>query len=62
MAYCDGCGKDRRPYLYGPDGDNPSGLMFCFLCVKEGERAEAKMCPCGEPVRCSSPATCVHNR
>jgi hypothetical protein len=57
MNACDGCGKDRRIYLRGPDD-----MGFCFLCVKEGERAEAKMCPCGELVRCANPAICPHAR
>jgi hypothetical protein len=59
MAFCDGCGKERKPYRYARDGEYPTGLMFCFLCVKEDERAEAKRCPCGAPVRCKAPSRCA---
>jgi hypothetical protein len=40
MAYCDGCGKQRRDVRamgrdYNGDPDAPG---YCFICRKEGER------------------------
>ena len=40
MISCDGCGKDRKPYLTITAPDDV--LRFCFLCVKEGERDELR--------------------
>jgi hypothetical protein len=60
MRGCDGCGRDLRPVVFSPDGDDPKGLGFCFLCMKEAERAEARRCPCGQPKRCESPAVCSY--
>jgi hypothetical protein len=41
-AICDGCGKKRRVYKKASDGSYGHWLYYCFLCVKEGERHEAK--------------------
>ncbi len=60
---CDGCNRPNvRAYRFSPDGDDPKGLGFCFLCVKEDERAEAKRCPCGHHTRCAEPRACENNR
>jgi hypothetical protein len=42
---CDGCGKERRPYRTANvyvGGEIDDVFQFCFLCVKEDERREAR--------------------
>ncbi len=65
MTICDGCGKERSIYRTQEVvvcGEVDDHFGFCFLCVKEDERAEARRCPCGGPKRCADPSTCEHNR
>jgi uncharacterized protein CbrC (UPF0167 family) len=42
---CDGCGKVRKTLYVGAINpwDGIVEAVFCFLCVKEGERYEEKM-------------------
>lgn len=45
MAICDGCGKERKPYVTQNvyvGGEIDDVFSFCFLCVKEDERRSAK--------------------
>ena len=45
LVVCDGCGKERKPYRAQEVwicGELDDVFTFCFLCVKESERAEMK--------------------
>jgi hypothetical protein len=59
MIECDGCGRRCRPYRTQNVivcGEVDDVFHFCFLCVKESERAEARAMrewdePWEEPLR-----------
>lgn len=38
---CDGCGRQRHgtPAAKAPDGEYPTGMWFCIVCVREDQRA-----------------------